>query len=141
GGGGKGDVLAIGADGGPVFGAEGIGAAAEVAIAGGEGAVLVVLGIHDGGLADLAEVGEALDGVGLIAGFVEGGEENRYKDGDDCDDDKELDESKGIGELRIANWNLKNGLRWHGNYFTFEVEKGATGGGVEKSGRTRNSGN
>ena len=71
--------------------------------AGGDGLILVVLCVHDGGLADLAEVGETFDGVGVIPGFVEGGEEDGDEDGDDGDDDEKLDEGETwIFDLRLS---------------------------------------
>lgn len=75
-----------------VAGGDGTGGAAGV---GGEHvAEAVGLGVHDHGLADGAEVGGALDGFGLLAGFGEGGEEDADEDGDDADDDEEFHKSE-----------------------------------------------
>jgi hypothetical protein len=46
------------------------------------------------GHADLAEVGEALDDVGLAPGGLEGWKQDSDKDGDDTDDDKQLDKGE-----------------------------------------------
>jgi hypothetical protein len=63
-------------------------------IVGGDDKAFIFRGIGDQAEGDLAEVGHALDGVGLFAGFVEGGEEEGDEDGDDADDYEEFYESK-----------------------------------------------
>jgi hypothetical protein len=62
---------------------------------GGIGHIALVLGgVHRRGLAELAQVAQALEGFGGAAGLGEGGEQDGDEDGDDADDDQELDEGE-----------------------------------------------
>src|SRR5438445_393707 len=56
--------------------------------------LLVIVEVHKGGGAELAEVGGALDAVGLLAGLGKDGEKDGDQHGDDGDDDEELDQGK-----------------------------------------------
>lgn len=58
---------------------------------------MVIDGVGLDGDADLVEVAHAPDGVGLFAGFVEGGEEDGNEEGDDADDNEQFDECKYSG--------------------------------------------
>jgi hypothetical protein len=55
----------------------------------------VGVGVHDQGLAEVTELGGALDLNGLRPGSREGWEKDGDQDGDDADDDEQLDESEG----------------------------------------------
>lgn len=82
-------------DGGVVFGVASVGIDGDDEVTGGHGVALVFDGVGGLGDAELAEVGEAFDGIGLIPRLVEGGEEDGDQEGDDANDDEELDEGEG----------------------------------------------
>src|SRR5688572_4442056 len=63
----------------------------EAAAAAGE-FVVVIAGIHGGGEGDLADVVEALGGVGLGFGTSESGQEHGSENADDANDDQQFDQ-------------------------------------------------
>jgi hypothetical protein len=55
---------------------------------------VILVGIHDPRHGQLLEIAEAGGALSLLAGPVQGGEENGHQDGDNGDDNQQLDQSE-----------------------------------------------
>ena len=55
---------------------------------------MILTDVHDQALPDRAQVGHALELVGLLAGAAEHGKQYADENGDNADDDEQLDQRK-----------------------------------------------
>ena len=66
----------------------------------------IVVRIHKHHLPDRAQIGGALQPVGLFAGGGNGGEKQPYQQGDDANDNQQLDEREGLAPFYLVNHEM-----------------------------------